>query len=340
MNEEFRAVIHFCWLRQLSPQETFKEMEEAYGDACPSESLVYKWFKEFEEGRINLKDLPRQGRPLIFEKRVAVQNFIEQFPSSSCKYISMMLGMSKTTVKKILTDELHLKKLHFHWVPYALTPQQKVNRVDQSKQLLNALKSLSQFQMTKVITCDESWFFLWYLVDGIWKKSGEHIEHQKHLKNDPKIMIFTAFSILGPVLVYPMPQNVSFTSEHFATNILPLIKSEVEKLKGVSKTSKVRIHMDNAKPHNAKRTLEKLDELHFERLPQPPYSPDVSPNDFFLYGYIKEKLKGSHFTSREDLISAIVDIIQKIDKSVWISVYKEWMRRLQLVIDNNGDYVK
>lgn len=65
MNEEFRAVIHFCWLRQLSPQETFKEMEEAYGDACPSESLVYKLFKEFEEGRINLKDLPRQGRPLI-----------------------------------------------------------------------------------------------------------------------------------------------------------------------------------------------------------------------------------------------------------------------------------
>ena len=111
MNEEFRAVIHFCWLRQLSPQETFKEMEEAYGDACPSDTLVYKWFKEFEEGRINLNDLPRQGRPLIFEKRVAVQNFIEQFPSSSCKYISMMLGMSKTTVKKILTDELHLKKL-------------------------------------------------------------------------------------------------------------------------------------------------------------------------------------------------------------------------------------
>ena len=63
-------------------------------------------------------------------------------------------------------------------------------------------------------------------------------------------MIFTAFSILGPVLVYPMPQNVSFTSEHFTTNILPLIKSEIEKLKGVSKTSKIRIHMDNARPHN------------------------------------------------------------------------------------------
>ena len=340
MNEEFRSVIHFCWLRQLSPQETLKEMEEAYGESCPSDSMIYKWYHEFDEGRINLNDLPRQGRPLIFEKRVAVQNFVEQFPSSSCQYIAMMLGMSRTTVKKILVNELHLKKLHFHWVPYELTSQQKATRVNKSKELLSILKSLSKSQRTKVITCDESWFFLWYLVDGIWKKASDHIEHQKRLKNDPKILIFTAFSILGPLLIYQMPEKVSFTSEHFTENILPLIKSEIQKLKGVSKTSKVRIHMDNAKPHNAKRTVEKLEELHFERLPQPPYSPDISPNDFFLYGYIKEKLKGSHFTSREDLISSIVEIIQKIDKSVWSSIYEEWIRRLQMGIDNNGDYVK
>lgn len=48
MNEEFWAVIHFCWLRKLTPKETFSEMQEAYEDNCPSSALVYKWYQEFE----------------------------------------------------------------------------------------------------------------------------------------------------------------------------------------------------------------------------------------------------------------------------------------------------
>ena len=34
----------------------------------PSQPMVYKWFKEFEDGRTNLFDLPRSGRPKLFEK--------------------------------------------------------------------------------------------------------------------------------------------------------------------------------------------------------------------------------------------------------------------------------
>lgn len=64
-----------------------------------------------------------------------------------------------------------------------LTLQLKV-RVNQSKDLFNILKSLSQTQKTKVVTCDEYWFLLWYLVDCFWKKTGEHIEYQKYLKNN------------------------------------------------------------------------------------------------------------------------------------------------------------
>ena len=55
-------------------------------------------------------------------------------------------------------------------------------------------------------------------------------------------------------------------------------------------------------------------------LPQPRYSPDVSPNDFFLYGYVKNQLKGFHFTSQEELFAKVVEIIQKIEKSVCSSV--------------------
>lgn len=83
MNVEFRSVIHFCWLRNLTPQKTLNEMEEAYQAQCPSIAMIYKWFKKFDEGRENLNDLPRVGRPLTKEIRDHIERFIGQFPSSS-----------------------------------------------------------------------------------------------------------------------------------------------------------------------------------------------------------------------------------------------------------------
>ena len=43
-------------------------------------------------------------------------------------------------------------------------------------------------------------------------------------------------------------------------------------MKGVSPGIKIRLHMDNAKPHNAILSKEKMEQLHIERLPHQAYS--------------------------------------------------------------------
>jgi histone-lysine N-methyltransferase SETMAR len=50
--------------------------------------------------------------------------------------------------------------------------------------------------------------------------------------------------------------------------------------------------MDNARPHTAHLTQDFLADGPFEVLPHPPYSPDVAPSDFYLFGTMKSKLKG------------------------------------------------
>jgi len=40
---------------------------------------------------------------------------------------------------------------------------------------------------------------------------------------------------------------------------------------------------DNARPHVAQHTLEKLNELKIETVPHPPYSPDLSPTDYHFF---------------------------------------------------------
>ena len=48
---------------------------------------------------------------------------------------------------------------------------------------------------------------------------------------------------------------------------------------------------DNAHPHMAAHTVDTLRALKFELLNHPPYSPDLAPSDFHLFGPLKEHLQ-------------------------------------------------
>jgi hypothetical protein len=56
---------------------------------------------------------------------------------------------------------------------------------------------------------------------------------------------------------------------------------------------------------------------------------DLAPSDFFLFGYVKEHLKGMAFLSYEGLLDAIGEMAV---------VFEHWMERLEWVSKNNGDY--
>jgi hypothetical protein len=42
--------------------------------------------------------------------------------------------------------------------------------------------------------------------------------------------------------------------------------------------------------------------------PHPAYSPDISPSDFWLFGFLKEKLKEQELMTSDGIIEAIMTI--------------------------------
>ena len=98
------------------------------------------------------------------------------------------------------------------------------------------------------------------------------------------------------------------------------------------------VHFDNAPCHNSKLTKEFLQTLPFIRIPHPPYSPDLAPCDFYLFGFLKTRLKKLLKDEDVDMEDILNKTLLEVDEKVMQRVFENWQVRLQWVIDHNGDY--
>ena len=140
-------------------------------------------------------------------------------------------------------------------------------------------------------------------------------------------------------LVKVLPEGATFNDDYFITEILELIYEMTTSLRETS-GSKIILHFDNARPHISKKVLEYLESHDMERAPHPPFSPDIAPADFYLFGYIKGLLAGRSFSSIDELLSAVIGILNEISEIQLMKVFKEWEKRLNEVVMLNGDYIE
>jgi histone-lysine N-methyltransferase SETMAR len=68
---------------------------------------------------------------------------------------------------------------------------------------------------------------------------------------------------------------------------------------------------DNARPHTARATIDALEALKFEVLSHLPYSPYLVPSDFHSFPHLKRDVKGTHFTSDDEVKQAVTSWIKQ-----------------------------
>ncbi|EFN63936.1 hypothetical protein EAG_13319, partial [Camponotus floridanus] len=72
----------------------------------------------------------------------------------------------------------------------------------------------------------------------------------------------------------------------------------------------------------------------------PPRSPDLTPCDFFLWGYLKQIIYKVPVTDVNDLQQRIRSACDNVTPEMLKNVEKETMRRLQQCILHDGGYVE
>ena len=97
-------------------------------------------------------------------------------------------------------------------------------------------------------------------------------------------------------------------------------------------------HQLNAPPHKTKKVNEFLMKKRISLINHPPYSPDLSPCDYFLFPKLKTKMKGAFY----DDIPAIQAAVTEMLKNIPINDIKKSMHALvdrsKRFIESNGTY--
>jgi histone-lysine N-methyltransferase SETMAR len=73
--------------------------------------------------------------------------------------------------------------------------------------------------------------------------------------------------------------------------------------------------LDNCRVNFSRVTEQFIARNHVSRVPQPAYSPDLAPSDFWLFGHLKNSLTGRMFDDPEELLDGITTFLEEVQPS-------------------------
>jgi len=121
-------------------------------------TAVSKWVKRFSEGRKSVTDEERSGwlETSITEENIAkIHKIVCENCQLTVRSIAEQVNINRETVRKILTEDLDMRKVCAKMVPKQLTKEQKQRRVTICQDLLESQNDI----LGRVITGDETWVY-------------------------------------------------------------------------------------------------------------------------------------------------------------------------------------
>ncbi|KAK8375113.1 hypothetical protein O3P69_011329 [Scylla paramamosain] len=161
MSAEQRTNLKFLVQLGKTPSEALGMLQKVYGDETMSRSRVFEWCKRFKEGREDVEDDPRSGRPSTSRNEANVERVKQMVRDDrrlTVRKIADELGMNHNSVWKIITEDLGMRKVCAKMVPRLLNDDQKGRRMQVCQDILERLETEPDL-LRRVITGDESWVF-------------------------------------------------------------------------------------------------------------------------------------------------------------------------------------
>ena len=248
---------------------------------------------------LNLEDKPGRGRPTKVDND-CLKTLVESDPRQTTQEMAIEMGCSDEAIRVLLHQ---IGKVHKQgvWIPHHLSEQNLIQRVSIASSLL-ACNNSERF-LHRIITGDEKWvFYVNIRRTKQWTTRGQTpLPTAKPGLHPKKIMLSIWWDMSGVVYWELLEPNTTITADLYSNQLDRLKEALVKSRPSLVNRKGVILHHDNAKPHTARLTQQKIKELGWEVLPHPPYSPDIAPSDYHLFLSLSNHLMGKEYQNIEDV---------------------------------------
>ena len=329
-----RNVILFLFLSQSPMKDAERNMATVYKEHAPHYNTIRSWYGRFEKGDFSLKDEEHPGRPLELDLD-ALKNLVESDPFASSTEMASTLGVDHKTITHGLRILGKVKKLG-RFVPHTLSQFDLDRRVDLSTTLLTMYQG--ERWLDRLITGDEKWVhYSNHHRRAQWVDRDEQPDDVPKPDLHPKkVMLCVWWTINGPIYWELLPAGQTITADVYSRQL-----RDLKKAVDASPLAKHKAYFqhDNARPHVARQTMSQLSKLGWIVLPHPPYSPDLAPSDYWLFGELQRHLEGRDFTNPGMIKAALKQFFDSRPDGWYKHGIHKLPERWQQVIDNDGQYV-
>ena len=269
---------------------------------------------------------------------------MQEDPRITGEEIEDTICISKFSAHQILTEKLGKRKVAAKFVPHCLIEEQKQNRVQTSAALLACQFREGQAFLNRIIAIDETRSRCYEpelkRQSVEWKSPGEDRPVKfRQTHGGPKQMLIMAYGNERLIYTHFVPVGQTVNKEYYRQFLQKLRQAVRRKCPNMQEAGPL-ILQDNASCHKAELMMDILQRYHWEPLPHPPYSPDLSPPDFDLFPILKESLRGKRFPDIIELTHAVKERIQEINKNHLCTGINKLPDRWRKAIEKEGDYIE
>ena len=133
-----------------------------------------------------------------------------------------------------------------------------------------------------------------------------------------KVMATVFWDAKGVIMLDFLPKRCTITGVYYA-NLLGQLRTAIREKRRGKLSKGVLLQQDNARVPTCKVAMDAVERNGYELIPQPAYSPNRAPNDFFLFPNLKKNFRALSFWPDEEVVTAVEEWVNAKDPDFFSS---------------------
>lgn len=343
-----RILIVEDMIKTNAASQTARNMNKNFKFKVTRQTVSKLFNKWKHEGSVKDLHIGNSGRPRSARNglnKEKVQEFVRSHPQMSVTKIAAACGLTKPSVYRILKRDLQMK-------PYKPMVSQELKVGDDIKRLafckhIEELAESGELNPDDIIFSDESHIYLTTSPNKqnnrVW--SPNKPDQRNHIPlHSAKVTVWcglNATKIIGPYF-YEDPASGSATTVTKERYVAML--EELFPRRSINVTNNTVFMQDGAPAHTSRIAMDWLEKRFHGKVISnksnfiwPPRSPDLNPLDFFLWGFMKQKVHEGKPKSISELKQLIENFIASVSQETLQRVISQFRSRVKKCIAAKGE---